>query len=175
MPLSISVPHSVSPSVSLGHFHSVCSSMPSIFVHTTQRSHPICLDKEGRARRSFGNGLGPHQWLNWDASKDVSFALGRCNCVWHGYSFDQNGDSSLFVHTGSLMSTQPDSEDDLQCYFLYTLFPVVLRCQTTIYVESSCDSWNFPNSNIPWMFYTHRWCIAAQAWTSEYCLRSANL
>lgn len=166
MPPSISVSLSVSPSVSLGHFHSVRSSTPSPFVHTTQRSHPICLDKEGLARRSFGNGLGLHQWLNWDASEDVSLALGRCSRRWRGYSFDQNGDVFLFVQTCSLMSTWRDSEDNLQYYFLHTLFPVVLRCQTSICIQSSCDSWTFPNNNIGWVFYAHRWCVVAQALTN---------
>lgn len=165
MPPSISVSLSVSPSVSLGHFHSVCSSTPSPFVHTTQHSHPICLDKEGLARRSFGNGLGLHQWLNWDASEDVSFALGGCSCGWHGHSFDQNGGCFLLIQTCSLMSTWCDSEDNLQHYFLHTLFPVVLRCQTSNCIQSSCDSWTFPNSSIRCVFYTHRWCIVAQALT----------
>lgn len=45
--------------------------------------------------------------------------------------------------------------------FLHTLFPVVLCCQTSICIQSSCDSWTFPNSNIHWMFYAHRWCVVA--------------
>lgn len=167
MPPSISVSLSVSPSVSLGHFHSVCSSTPSPFVHTALCSHPICLDKEGLARRSFGNGLGLHQWLNWDASEDVSLALGRCSCGWRGYSFDQNRDGFLFVQTCSLMSTRRDSEENLQHYFLHTLFPVVLRCQTSVCIQSSCDSWTFPNSNIHWVFYAYRWCIVYECWYLE--------
>lgn len=115
---------SLSPSVSLGHFHSVCSSTPSTFVHMTLRSHPICLDKEGLARRSFGNGLGLHQWLNWNASEDVSLALGRWSCQWRGCSFDQQGDCFLFVPTCSLMSKWRDSEDNLQYSFLRTVPPL---------------------------------------------------
>lgn len=140
---SLSLSLSVLPSVSLGHFHSVCSSTPSTFVHTTLRAHPICLDKKGLARRSFGNGLGLHQWLNWEASEDVSLALGRCSWRWRGCSFDQNGDCFLFVQTCSLMSTRRDSEDNLQYYFLHTLFSVVLCCQARICIHSSCDSWTF--------------------------------
>lgn len=156
---------SISPSVSIGHFHSVCSSTPSPFVRTTQRNHPICLDKKGLARRSFGNGLGLHQWLNWDASEDVSLALGRCSCRWRGYSFDQKEACFLFTQTFSLMSTWRDSEENLQYYFIHTLFPVVLRCQMNS-IQSSCDSWTFPYSDICWVFYAHRWCIVTQALTN---------
>lgn len=155
-------------SVSLGHFHSVCSSTPSPFVHMTLRTHPICLDKEGLARRSFGNGLGLHQWLIWDSSEDVNVALARCSCLWCGYSFDQNGDCFLLVQRGSLMSTRRDSKDNLQYYFLHTLFPVVLHRQTSICIQSSCDSWTFPNSNIRWVFYGHKWCIVSQALRNGY-------
>lgn len=130
---------------------------------TRLSSHPICLDKEGPARRSFGNGLGLHQWLNWDASEDVSLALGRHGCGWRGHSFNQNGDGFLFVQTCSLMSTRRDSEDNLQYYFRHTLSPVVLCCQTTICFPRSCGSWTFTNGNIRCVFYARRCCIVAEA------------
>lgn len=163
MPPSISVSHYVLPSVCLVHCHSVCSSTPLPFVHTTQRSHPICLDKEGLARRSFGNGWGLHQWLNWDASENVSLALGGCSCGWYGSGFYQNRGCFLLVQTCSLMWNLCDSKDNLQYYFLHTLFPVTLCCQTSICIQSSCDRLTFPNDSIRCMFYIHRWCTVARA------------
>lgn len=161
MPPSISVSLSVSHSVSLGHFHSVCSSTPSPFVHMTV-CHSICLDKEGLARCSFGNGLRLHQWLNWDASEDVSLALGRCSWRWRGCSFNQNGDCFLFVQTCLLMSMQCDSKDNLQYCFLHTLCPTMLHFQTCICSQSTWDSRTF------W----HKWFIVAQALMNYDILKS---
>lgn len=57
-----------------------------------------------------------------------------CGCSYwrHGYGYDPNKGCFLLVQTCSLMSTQCNGEDDLQYYFLHTLFPVVLHCQTSI-------------------------------------------
>lgn len=147
MPPSTAVSLSVSPSVSLGHFHSVCSSTPSPFVHMTV-CHSICLDKEGFARCSFGNGLRLHQWLNWDASEDVSLALGRCSCRWRGSSFNHIGDCFLFVQTCLLMSMQHDSKVNLQYGFLHPLCPTVLHFETCICSQTSQDS------STVWLFFT---------------------
>ena len=138
-PSSISVSLLVSsPFVSPGHFHSVCSSTHSPFVYTTLCSQPICLDKEGLARRSFGNTFELHQWLNWDAFEEVCLAL------WRGCSSNQHVGCFLFILTCLLTSTWCDSEDNLQYCFLHAWFPVILRCQTTICIQSSFDRWTFP-------------------------------
>lgn len=175
MPPSISVSLSVSPSVSLGHFHSVCSSTPSPFVHTTQRSHPIRLDKEGLARRSFGNGLGLHQWLNWDASEDARLALGRRGPRWRGCSFDQNGDCFLFV-SDVLINVNPTWQRGQFAVLFSTHF---VPCCAALSNEYLCSKqlWQlnfFPNSNVRRVFYAHRCTHIRTALTSVGIWKSSG-
>lgn len=62
----------------------------------------------------------------------------------------------LLIQMCSLMSNQCDSKDNLQHYFLHTLFLVMPCCQTSICFQSSCDRLTFPNSSSCCLFYfTH--------------------